>query len=131
VVDGKRLKTPCPHVGSEWLNAFIQYLATAGYRSSLAHSWGEVYQQVQQQGADLLLLDLEGIEADSEIIEGLRQLSVIKNLPIIAIAGPQQLLQQKTLHDLLKEVATIILPGHPQSMQELLSSLKEQLTWAE
>jgi len=131
VVDGKRLKTPCPHVGSEWLNAFIQYLATAGYRSSLAHSWGEVYQQVQQQGADLLLLDLEGIEADSEIIEGLRQLSVIKNLPIIAIAGPQQLLKQKTLHDLLKQVATKILPGHPQSMQELLSSLKEQLSWAE
>jgi CheY-like chemotaxis protein len=131
VVDGKRLRTPCPNVGSEWLNAFIQYLATAGYRSSLAHSWGEVYQQVQQQGADLLLLDLEGIEADTEIIEGLRQLSVVKNLPIIAIASPQQLLHQETLYDLLKQVTTKILPGHPQSMQELLLTLKEQLTSAE
>lgn len=129
VVDGKRLSSQaCDHIASEWLNAFIQYLSTAGYRSSLAHSWGEVYQQVEQQGADILLLDLEGTEVDAEILEGLRQLSTIQNLPILAIASPQQLLQQETLHHLLQKVATKILPGHPQSMQELLSSLREQLS---
>ena len=128
VVDGKKLTSPSgSSIGSEWLNAFIQYLATAGYRSSLAHSWTEIYQQVEQQGADLLLLDLEATEADAAMTEGLRQLTQISHLPIIAIAPPKQLLEQEKLHSLLKQVATEILPGHPQSMQELLSSLEQQL----
>ncbi|MDR9402492.1 MAG: ATP-binding protein [Halothece sp. Uz-M2-17] len=128
VVDGKRLTaTASPNVSSEWLNAFIQYLSTAGYRSCLTHSWEDVYQQVEQQGADILLLDLEGTEVDTEILQGLKQLSTIKNLPILAIASPQQLLQHETLHHLLQHVADKILPGHPQSMQELLSNLREEL----
>lgn len=128
VVDGNHLATASPHnSGSEWLNAFIQYLTTAGYRGSLAHSWTEIYQQVQQQGADLVLLDLEGVEVSSEIIEGLQQLGTMKNLPIIALASPSQLHQQQTLDQLLQEIATQILPGHPHSMQELLTSLEEQL----
>lgn len=128
VVDGKKLTTTSGSgIGSEWLNAFIQYLATAGYRSSLAHSWTEVDQQVAQQGADLLLLDLEATQADAEMMEGLRQLAQINHLPIIAIAPPKLLLNQEKLYSLLKEVATEILPGHPQSMQELLSCLEQQL----
>jgi signal transduction histidine kinase/DNA-binding response OmpR family regulator len=142
VVDGKRLTASSPHhTGSEWLNAFIQYLATAGYRSSLSYSWQEIYQQVQHQGADLLLLDLEGIEVSSEVIAGLKQLCTINNLPIIALASPEQLnkenapeshceekvTQQETLNHLLQRLATKILPGHPHSMKELLACLEEQL----
>ena len=129
IADGKRLTKAHPHSSkSEWLNAFIQYLATAGYRSSLSHSWSEVYQQVQQQVADVLLIDLEGARPNSELIQGLKQLSVIgKNLPIVAIAPPKQLLDQEGYHHLLKQIARKILPGYPESMQELLSSLEEQL----
>jgi len=128
VVDGKKLNTPpAQHRTSEWLNAFIQYLATAGYRSSLSHSWEEVYQQLHHQSANLLVLDLEDVEANAEMIAGLKALGAIENIPIVALASPQQLLKQETLHQTLKQVATKILPGHSQSMQELLTSLEEQL----
>ena len=131
IVDGQHLTASSSHdSGSEWLNAFIQYLTSAGYRSSLAHSWTEIYRQVQQQGADLLLLDLEGTEASSEVIQGLQQLGTMSNLPIIALASPNQLRQQETLNQLLQEVATQILPGHPHSMRELLKHLEGQLTQA-
>lgn len=130
VVDGKQLTRPTsPQLGSEWLHAFIQYLSTAGYRSALAHSWQEIYQQFQQQGADLILFDLEGTEIDSELRDGLRQLKAMEPpLPLIAIASPQQLLQDEVLHQLLKNIATKILPGHPQSMKELLNQLREQIS---
>ena len=130
VADGKRLNqkvSVSPHRGSEWLNAFVQYLTTAGYRTSLSHSWEEVYQQAENQGADLLLLDLKGTESNAEAIAGLEKLRSIEHLPIIAIAPPQQLLQDETLHQLLTEVATKILPNHPQSMLELLRILEEQM----
>ncbi|PSO48117.1 MAG: hybrid sensor histidine kinase/response regulator [Cyanobacteria bacterium SW_9_44_58] len=128
VVDGRYLSGSSPHhSGSEWLNAFIQYLTAAGYCSSLAHSWTEIYQQVQQQGADLLVLDLEGTEASFELIQGLQQLSTINNLPIIALASPTQLRQQETLNQLLQDAATQILPGHSHAMQELLNRLEQQL----
>lgn len=130
VVDGKQLSTntPSPRRISEWLNAFIQYLATAGYRSSLSHSWQEVYQQLQHHSADLLVLDLEDVEPKPQILDELKQLGEIKNIPMVALASPQQLLKQKTLHQALLQVATRILPGHSQSMQELLTHLEEQLS---
>jgi len=129
VGDGKQLTGQEGYPsGSEWLNAFIQYLTTAGYHSFLAQSWTEIYQQVQQQGADLLLLDLAATEASTELIEGLKQLGQINNLPIIALACPSQLNQQDSLAHVLKALATQIFPGYPNSMGELLTSLEEQLS---
>lgn len=127
VVDGKKLNTAVAHE-SEWLKALIQYLNTAGYRSFLSASWQEIHHQIQQEVTDLILLDLEGVEPSSEMLERLQQLSQIKKLPMIALTSPQQLEQSPPLHDLLKEIATEIIFGHSQSMENLLQSLEKQLT---
>lgn len=129
IIDGSGLNTTVSSPSRlEWLNALMQYLASAGYRTSLSHSWKEVHRQVEQQGADLLVLDLEGSDASQEVLDELRQLSEIKNLPIIALASPTQLEQNQALHHLLQEVATDIISGHPHSMRELFANLEQQLT---
>ena len=127
VVDGKKLNTATA-TDSEWLKALIQYLNTAGYQSFLSTSWTEIYQQIQQDVTDLILLDLEGIDPSSEMMAGLKQLREMKNLPIVALTSPQQIEPSQPLHHLLQEVATEILYGRPQSMRNLLKSLEKQLS---
>ncbi len=43
----------------EWLQALMQYLHTAGFKSLLSHSWAELYRQIQDKNVDLVLIHLE------------------------------------------------------------------------
>ena len=73
----------------EWLQALVQYLATAGYRSSLAQSWAEVRSQIQGHGIDLLLLDLGQIP-EASVVAIQRELELLLGgelgMPTIVLA---------------------------------------------
>ncbi|WP_040656542.1 ATP-binding response regulator [Rubidibacter lacunae] len=110
---------------SEWLQALTQYLETAGYRSSLARTWTETYRQIHHHSIDLLLLDCGMPPWDATAIAALKELlQQYGNLPVVALASqadaaaiaPDQI-------ELLQQVATHILPGHSQSMVELLAQI--------
>jgi signal transduction histidine kinase/CheY-like chemotaxis protein len=45
-------------IRTEWLQALIQYLQTAGFRVVMPHTWEEVQQQIQQQNVDLMFVCL-------------------------------------------------------------------------
>jgi signal transduction histidine kinase/ActR/RegA family two-component response regulator len=44
---------------TEWLQALIQYLQTAGFKGAIARTWDEVLRQIQHRSIDLLLIELE------------------------------------------------------------------------
>jgi signal transduction histidine kinase len=64
--------------GSEWFQALIQYLQTAGLKAAMGHCWAEVLQQIRHQSVDLLLICL----GESSIRkEALTALKALENLP--------------------------------------------------
>lgn len=89
------ISTAAPHSGSKgkpsqnatttpqssWLQALIQYLQTAGFKTVLSCSWPEIYYQIQTQSVDLLLIRLKNIEDSSELEDGLIALAQLPNLP--------------------------------------------------
>ncbi|MDJ0798186.1 MAG: hybrid sensor histidine kinase/response regulator [Calothrix sp. MO_167.B12] len=67
------------HRGSEWLQALIQYLQTAGFKATLGRSWAELLQQLRHQSVDLLLICLTESTIQAEVLavlEILRQITV-------------------------------------------------------
>jgi len=73
---------------SEWLQALTQYLETAGYRSSLSHTWEEVRSQIARHSIDLLLLDFGMPPWDAEAIAALPELAGPDAPPVLALADP-------------------------------------------
>lgn len=72
--------------GSEWFQALIQYLQTAGFKAAMGNSWTEVLQQIRHQSVDLLLIGLGESAADKEVQEALTALSDLSfNLPPILV----------------------------------------------
>ncbi|HEY9666388.1 MAG TPA: ATP-binding protein, partial [Coleofasciculaceae cyanobacterium] len=66
---------------SSWLQALMQYLQTAGFKTVLSSSWPEIYYQIQTQSVDLLLIRLKNIKDSSELEDGLIALAQLPNLP--------------------------------------------------
>lgn len=116
--------------GYQWVQALIQYLQTAGWKSSLSHSWTEVYSQIQYQSADLLVLNLEVGSANHNLIQQLQQLTqLVVKPPVLVLDNrlEQQNSPQEELEQLLQSVATKIVRGHNQSMRELLEEIKQMV----
>jgi signal transduction histidine kinase/FixJ family two-component response regulator len=61
--------------GSEWFQALIQYLQTAGLKSSMARSWAELLQQIRHRSIDLLLVCLSESTDEKQIYSAINALS--------------------------------------------------------
>ncbi|OKH55427.1 ATP-binding response regulator [Scytonema sp. HK-05] len=71
--------------GSEWFQALIQYLQTAGLKASMSRSWAELLQQIRHQSVDLLLICL-GDPIQKEVYSALKTLGQLPfNLPPVLL----------------------------------------------
>jgi DNA-binding NtrC family response regulator len=125
---------------TSWLQALIQYLETAGFRSILSCSWTEVDRHLQDRSVDLLLLRLRDTTNPSALVKELISLRQIQGLPPILVldhrlnasssdkATTGKYDSTPELESLLRTVSTQILPGHSQSMSQLLDQIEQTLT---
>ncbi|MEA5624138.1 ATP-binding protein [Nostoc sp. UHCC 0251] len=60
--------------GSEWFQALIQYLQTAGFKAAMSPCWAEVLQQIRHQSVDLLLICLGESAIHKDVLKALRTL---------------------------------------------------------
>ncbi|MBK1986729.1 response regulator [Sphaerospermopsis aphanizomenoides BCCUSP55] len=133
--------------GSEWFQALIQYLQTAGLKAAMGNCWAEVLQQIRHQSVDLILICLGESALHKEVQKALKALSDLPfNLPPILVID-QRLNQVKTteigqpkqkgyrslpnhvvdsLTELTDGIATQILPRSI-SMADLLKQINEAL----
>ncbi|MEA5514491.1 hybrid sensor histidine kinase/response regulator [Nodularia sp. UHCC 0506] len=65
--------------GSEWFQALIQYLQTAGLKAAMGRCWTEVLQQIRHQSIDLLLIYLGDTSVHKEVIQNFQ---VLADLPL-------------------------------------------------
>ncbi len=83
------------HRGSEWLQALIQYLQTAGFKATLGRSWAEFLQQLRHQSVDLLLICLTESTIQAEVLavlEILRQITVDLPPVLVIVSMPDRVL---------------------------------------
>jgi signal transduction histidine kinase/CheY-like chemotaxis protein len=104
---------------SDWLQAVMQYLQTAGFRGMIARSWQDVLQKLDTQSIDLLLIHAEDLDASA--IAQLSSLKKFKEKVSIVVID-----QQAQPDPVLEEIATIVLP--PLTMEELLDHLNQLLS---
>ncbi|MDP5337338.1 MAG: hybrid sensor histidine kinase/response regulator [Nodularia sp. (in: cyanobacteria)] len=72
--------------GSEWFQALIQYLQTAGLKAAMGRCWAEVLQQIRHQSVDLLLICLGDSSVHQEVLQELKALADLPfDLPPILI----------------------------------------------
>ncbi len=60
--------------GSEWFQALIQYLQTAGLKAAMGRSWAEMLQQIRHHSVDLLLICLGESSNEKEARAALKTL---------------------------------------------------------
>lgn len=82
--------------GSEWFQALIQYLDTAGFIGVMAHSWAEVLQKINQQSIDLLLICLGNSRVDPSVVAAIKMVEQQYVPPILIL---EQHLSQRKRHD--------------------------------
>jgi hypothetical protein len=114
---------------TDWLQALLQYVQTAGFRASIGHTWAEVLHQVEHQSIDVLLLCVRQFEPNPPIIQALQSLAQIDPKPPILVWDYQPHLispSSDVLTNLLGAIATQILPPSL-SMQELLDQITQTL----
>ena len=119
-----------PSKGSEWFQALIQYLQTAGFKGMMSHSWAEVLQQIRQQSVDLLLLCLGDSSLHPGLLAALTTLGEQQDVPPVLVLD-QRLRQTESnavesLETVLGAIATRILPSSL-SMEELLDQIHQTL----
>ncbi|MBD2420088.1 response regulator [Anabaena cylindrica FACHB-243] len=133
--------------GSEWFQALIQYLQTAGLKAVMGNCWAEVLQQLRHQSVDLLLICLGESAIHKEIQKALTTLSDLPfNLPPILVLDktlnqvtyPEIATQKNNgyqsrenyevseLEQLPGNIATQILPRSI-SMEDLLNQINQAL----
>lgn len=144
-----------PNPKNEWFQALVQYLQTAGFKTTMSQSWVEVMPQVQASSIDIMLVSLGNKPFTPQVIEALMALSQEKNLPPILILDrlerdnvkpqssrlrqpvPSDSYASEQLHStqsyapvdlesIINAIATRILPPSL-SMEELLNYLHEAL----
>ncbi len=88
--------------GTEWFQALIQYLQTAGFKAAMGGCWAEVIQQIRHQSVDLLLISLGESAIHKEALKALKALGDLPfNLPPILVLD-QQLNQTQAISDMDK-----------------------------
>jgi signal transduction histidine kinase/DNA-binding response OmpR family regulator len=127
--------------GSEWFQALIQYLQTAGFKAAMSRCWAEVLQQIRHQSVDLLLICLGESTINKEMLKALKTLKDVpfKLPPIVVLnqrlnhiqANSQSHEKHKksgteSVETVVEAIATQILPRSI-SMEDLLSQINQAL----
>jgi signal transduction histidine kinase/ActR/RegA family two-component response regulator len=134
--------------GSEWFQALIQYLQTAGFKAAMGNCWAEMLQQIRHQSVDLILICLGESAIHKEVQKALKALPDLQlNLPPILVIAQRlnqvtnaevsqpnkegyQLLKNNNvvggLADIAGNIATQILPRSI-SMEDLLKQINQAL----
>ncbi|WP_059001966.1 ATP-binding protein [Leptolyngbya sp. NIES-2104] len=116
-IDSSKLYSPDAK-RSDWLQAAMQYLQTAGFRGMMGRSWQDVLQKLDTQSIDLLLFHASDLDQAS-----LSQISTLKRfrdqVAIVIIN------HQPENTPLLEPIATAVLP--PMPMEELLDRMNHIL----
>ncbi|MGL5195977.1 MAG: hybrid sensor histidine kinase/response regulator, partial [Chroococcales cyanobacterium] len=115
---------------NEWLQASIQYIQTAGFRCWMGRSWSEVWQQLQHQSVDLLLIYVPDSVPPQFPMEALKVLEQLPDRPAILIVDRSletpEAVTNGEFRSSLKAIATQLLPPSL-SMEELLDSINQAL----
>ncbi len=121
-----------PSRGSEWFQALIQYLQTAGFKAAMGRSWAELLQQIRHHSVDLLLLDLGKSAPSKEVIAALKALQKFPfDLPPLLVldqrlnhaeVDTQTTPIPESVEIAIDAIATTILPRSI-SMEELLNEI--------
>ncbi|MBD2299373.1 ATP-binding protein [Nostoc sp. FACHB-190] len=128
--------------GSEWFQALIQYLQTAGLKAAIGRCWAEVNQQIRHNSVDLLLICLGEAPIHQDVLKALKALKFVTvNLPPILVLDqrsqrepgnfPAEIKQNKHsnrdhVDQSLRAIATEILPRSI-SMEDLLHHINQAL----
>jgi signal transduction histidine kinase/DNA-binding response OmpR family regulator len=133
--------------GSEWFQALIQYLQTAGFKAAMSPCWAEVLQQIRHQSVDLLLICLGESAIHKDMLKALKTLgdSPDKLPPILVLNQrlnlPKTSLQPgvaykeidkqkknglESIETVVSAIATRILPRSI-SMEDLLNQINQAL----
>ncbi|TAE58364.1 MAG: response regulator [Nostocales cyanobacterium] len=128
-------------LGSEWFQALIQYLQTAGLKAAMGIFWGEIIQQIRHQSVDMILICVGDSAVNPSVKKTFSDLSnsSLKLPPILVIDQRLNQVQKKVrptrkshsksrdgvvnnLDDLTAGIATKVLPRSI-SMADLLSQI--------
>ncbi|WP_416209838.1 ATP-binding protein [Nostoc sp. LEGE 12447] len=133
--------------GSEWFQALIQYLQTAGFKAAMSPCWAEVLQQIRHQSVDLLLICLGESAIQKDVLKALKTLgnSPDKLPPILVLnqrlnrpdtsfpvgVAYKEIDKQKknsleSIETVVGAIATQILPRSI-SMEDLLNQINQAL----
>lgn len=133
--------------GSEWFQALIQYLQTAGFKAAMSPCWAEVLQQIRHQSVDLLLICLGESAIHKDVLKALKTLgdSPDKLPPILVLnqrlnlpktsfqpgVAYKEIDKQKkngleSIETVVSAIATRILPRSI-SMEDLLNQINQAL----
>jgi signal transduction histidine kinase/DNA-binding response OmpR family regulator len=136
-----------PERGSEWFQALIQYLQTAGLKAAMSPCWAEVLQQIRHQSVDLLLICLGESAIHKDVLKALKTLgdSPLELPPILVLNQPlnrpesisqpeiadSEIDRQKkngldSVETIVSAIATRILPRSI-SMEDLLNQINQAL----
>lgn len=115
---------------NEWFQALIQYLQSAGFKSTLGHSWRELLQQIRSDSIDLLLISWGNFPLNAQVIKAVEILSQQDKIPPILVLdrrlNPNVQADSVNLEHILGAIATRILPPYV-SMEELLNHIHQAL----
>ncbi|MBW4432935.1 MAG: hybrid sensor histidine kinase/response regulator [Pelatocladus maniniholoensis HA4357-MV3] len=117
--------------GSEWFQALIQYLHTAGLKATIGRSWEELLQQLRHKSVDLLLICLEESSLKKEVYSALKTLGELPvKLPPVLVLDQQlnpDLTQEQSLENAVGAIASQVLPRSI-SMEDLLNHINQALS---
>jgi len=112
---------------SQWLQALVQYLQTAGFQTAIGHSWADAMQQVESGGVDLLLLCWTEARSASNIATALARLQIISpRPPILVLDHRQETATDTALTTVMQHLAVHVLPPAT-PMDELLAEIHSLL----
>jgi signal transduction histidine kinase/CheY-like chemotaxis protein len=113
------------HRGSEWFQALIQYLQTAGFKAAIGRSLIDMLQQIRHQNVDLLLICLSKETMQKEVSSAFSMLAKSSlNLPPILVINRQS--GNPSIEKIINSVTNKILPRSI-SMEELLRQIHQAL----
>jgi signal transduction histidine kinase/CheY-like chemotaxis protein len=115
---------------TEWFQALVQYLQTAGFKAAMCNSWKELLQQLRHESVDLLLICLGESTIELKVqslIEALEQMAA--DLPPLLLLDRRLNSNQIELEE-LKASVTITAQVLPRSisMENLLITINQALS---
>ncbi|HEY9799284.1 MAG TPA: ATP-binding protein [Leptolyngbyaceae cyanobacterium] len=132
--------------GTEWFQALIQYLQTAGLKATMARCWAEVLQQIRHHSIDLLLIYLGDSTIHPEVVKALKALPDLPfDLPPILVIDQQlsrsrvtsatklshsKKQESSAIANVVRAIATQIVPRSI-SMEDLLTQIHQNLRFNE